>query len=770
MDSKAIKRPRSPGFDYDHRVIDNKSLNRNILQTPEGKLIRTCDVSDVDTDSILDDVESDVIIRASKIEMNHFDCRKRRAALCNLLKVSDNIDFTLYPELSEALHDDYERCRSLAIKLILTMSSKYGDCLVFQTGTDEQIRLEDDAFVKICRMITDSAVEVRTEAAKSLKQFRSVGVNFLIATLDKKLDGAFVFGLEDERKDVRIAALESLCQLSKIEPKFAERSLDHIVDMFNDEIEDIRLKAIVCLQDIGNVALREDQVEIILTVLDSPLMDIREALHKMLSKVNITSARSLRRCIESILYNLARYPQDKLSIFNCFKSLGQNLSELVYSLVNELLAIHPYLKLPEHSLIDDNYIATLILIFNASSKTPAILDCLENHTIQHHTYIRHTLPNFMPQMEAPLSQTATALFFVTIFERLSKMLKSKNTLNSKISLMEMSLKDLKSFGLVEPEFKASTDFYRIIIESILTISQVLTTRDWSESTSSLPLIQQVLSQTFSLLKKYHKMSGIQSCCIQQLRIQALAIELVIFIKNNDSSALDLCDDFIEEVRSLEVYLSNQPFLDSIAMGDLSSRIPEEINSLNDNPRPTDVAKRLELLFSKTNFSLDQVYETLLLLIESQNIDDLRRMKTSKATINCSSYKSDTPYKFTAGLVLELTLDALVENITNIDDLRVKVLYPDQLAHIIVPISNHFRLISSDDHSDTSSYRLYSTVNICHSTCTNPSFVDLSIVLDYRDNQSTSIDLTTASRSAGKSQIIEICRPLNIKIHPQNIKW
>lgn len=706
-----------------------------------------------------------------ELQIFHQDPRERSNALSNFVKIGQTLDFSFYSDFCEALNDDYERCRLLAIKLIMIMSTNYGDCLVFQKGSYEQIRLEDDAFTKICRMFTDSAVQVRVEAAKSIAQFKSVGLNYLLATLDKKLDGAFVFGLEDEKKDVRMAALASLCQLSKIHSKFGEKSMDHIVDMFNDEIEDIRLKAIECLQELDNIALRDDQVEIILSVLDSPSMDIREALHRMLARVNLSSARSLRRCIETILWNLARYPQDKLSIFQCFKLIGQNLPDLVYSLVNELLAIHPYLKLPEQSLIDDNYIATLILIFNASSKTPAILETIEPHNLQHQTYIRHTLPNFMPQSELTKSQSSSALFFVSIFERLGKMLKSDNIQRSKISLLEMSLLDLKSFGLIEPEFRASTEFYMVVIESILTISRLLSTQDWLDSNFSLNLIRRVLDQTFGLLRKYHKLSPLQRCCIQQLRIQALAIELVVFINSSNASALDLCDNFVEEVRYLESYLNDQPFLDSIALGGLSSSILEELGSL-DQPKPGTVARKLEPLFSKTSLALDQINETLILLIESQNVEDLRRMKISSATINGSLDKSDAAYKFRAGLVLALTLDATVENITCIDDVRIKVSYPDKQAHIIVPISNHFRLISSDEHSETNSYRLYSTVNISHSTWTDPSFIELSIILDYRDNQSTSIDLNQIdqTRSAEESQILEICKPLNLKIHPQSLRW
>lgn len=723
--------------------------------------------------------EYDSVIKHSGQEMLHHDPRRRRAALANFVKIPrDALDFSLYSEFSEVLNDDYELCRLLAIKLIASMSARYADGLVFQKGTAEQIRLEDDAFANICKMITDADIQVRVEAAKCLSEFKTVSLHYLLATLDKKAEvihsGAFVYGLEDERKDVRFASLDSLCKLSKLHPRFAEKSLDHIVDMFNDEIDDIRLKAILSLQYIDNVALRDDQVEIILTALDSPSMDIREALHRMLSDVKLTSPYSLRRCIETILLNLSRYPQDKMSIFSCFKSLGQNNYEFVYKLVNELLAVHPYLKLSEQSLIDENYIGTLIIIYNASIKKPEILQTLESHTLQHQDYLRHTLPNFMTQsLEIAKSQTASSVFFVSIFERLGKMLKSEQNQRAKTSLMEMSLQDLKSFGFVESGFRASTEFYRMVIESMLLVSKIIRKQDWIYSNISLILIRRVLDKTFSLLRKFHKLSAVQKCCIQQLRILALAIELVAFINSCNSSALDICDNFIEEIKSLEKYLENEPYLDSIALGSLANSMMEELSSL-DKPKPGTVARKLEPLFTKsTGLVLEQVNEILLLLIESQNIDDLRRMRASSATFNSTQDKNNTIHKFTAGLVMALTVDVSVENIKNTDDIRLKVFYPDKQAHIVVPVSSDFRLVSSDElDSETNSYRLYTTVNISHGIWTDASFIELSVILDYRDNQSTMLDLNQVDQISGsleESQTIELCPPISLKVHPQNIR-
>lgn len=52
-------------------------------------------------------------------------------------------------------------------------------------------------------------------------------------------------------------------------PVFATTSLDFLVDMFNDEIEDVRLRAIDSLTRISHhIVLREDQLETILSALE----------------------------------------------------------------------------------------------------------------------------------------------------------------------------------------------------------------------------------------------------------------------------------------------------------------------------------------------------------------------------------------------------------------------------------------------------------------------------------------------------------------------
>ena len=68
--------------------------------------------------------------------------------------------------------------------------------------------------------------------------------------------------------EVRNAALDSLCELASQSAGFARLSEDFMVDMFNDEIQTVRLNAINSLCKISHhIVLREDQLDIILNVL-----------------------------------------------------------------------------------------------------------------------------------------------------------------------------------------------------------------------------------------------------------------------------------------------------------------------------------------------------------------------------------------------------------------------------------------------------------------------------------------------------------------------
>lgn len=78
--------------------------------------------------------------------------------------------------------------------------------------------------------------------------------------------------------EVRIAAVEALCKLARSSPSFAEKCLDFLVDMFNDEIEEVRLQSIHVLREIStHITLREDQLDTVLAVLEVGTPTVRSS-------------------------------------------------------------------------------------------------------------------------------------------------------------------------------------------------------------------------------------------------------------------------------------------------------------------------------------------------------------------------------------------------------------------------------------------------------------------------------------------------------------
>jgi len=171
---------------------------------------------------------------------------------------------TVYKKSIELLEDNSEKVRHLNLRLICQLAQFEPEAKVHARGLTNQdmIRIIDDGFGWICQSINDSHCTVRTQAAKLLGTFTNVSVGFLLQTLEKNLMsnlknvksfnerakgenhefasgrkfekdkavrgevdddnqviargacGAFIHGLEDEFRSVRVASISSLCELA----------------------------------------------------------------------------------------------------------------------------------------------------------------------------------------------------------------------------------------------------------------------------------------------------------------------------------------------------------------------------------------------------------------------------------------------------------------------------------------------------------------------------------------------------------------------------
>ncbi|KAF9919127.1 Integrator complex subunit 4 [Lobosporangium transversale] len=391
-------------------------------------------------------------------------------ALLELHRQGFKLALVMYDVAIQALIDDYQEVRMEGLDLIFILSSLYPHTAVQNPSLTQlqATRLVDDAFIRTCDMVNDSSMTVRAKACARLGQFRSVDYKYLSQTFSKQimahlrvdvapknlaagpaqkaaqrakliatpegdqdvtaqqvrlLDsgacGAFVHGLEDEYQDVRNAAIDSIRELCLHYPEFSLLALDYMVDMFMDEIDYVRLNALTSLYKIGSkapITFDTEQLQITLGVLEDADRDVRESTHRMLEVVTMATADGMTSFLSSIESNMKRFPEDQLSIYQCIRSVGRRHGVFIESIVAEMLNLDAKYLPIEQNVEDMQYGGHLILIFNAATTDPRILQMLPKYTFKHYAYLRDKYPNCFPEPSEipcagtqPLQELASAL-------------------------------------------------------------------------------------------------------------------------------------------------------------------------------------------------------------------------------------------------------------------------------------------------------------------------------------------------------------------------
>ncbi|XP_037725389.1 integrator complex subunit 4 [Drosophila subpulchrella] len=750
-------------------------------------------------------------------------------ALLTLGERGSQLPAVLYKRAVEAMKDDYECVRKEALRLVFMLGNRHPDYVIPSDRQQEELRMIDAAFSKVCEALCDLSLQIRVLAAELLGGMTAVSREFLHQTLDKKLMsnlrrkrtahergarlvtsgewssgkrwaddapqehldarsisiiasgacGALIHGLEDEFLEVRTAAVVSMCKLALSRPDFAVTSLDFLVDMFNDEIEDVRLKAIYSLTAIArHIVLREDQLEIMLGSLEDYSVDVREGLHLMLGACRVSTQTCLLMVVQKLLDVLSKYPQDRHSTYACMRKIGQKHPHLVMAVAVHLLYVHPFFETPERDVEDPAYLCVLILVFNAAEHLVPIISLLPTATHRHYAYLRDSMPHLVPQLPIEGASSASATHRIDSALRqagssaeylqmiLSHIEEIFTMADERVELLQTAQTNLQRLGAIDAGMYGTSNFLETFLAAQIQIEQMQ--RCASTQRSRVPLKESLAALIRNCLKLQHTFSGLNYgdiLQVKQLRLRACALHLVLVVRDRSQSALGPCQMLLQTA------------------GDISEFIKANTKDEEDKP-PAGVLPLLETehckkeparrdaqpdsftrqLLSKLDGISDpkpgRVFREILPLVQQAPplalppANEKIRRCVANILEPCPLQSQDNVIKVTAGLIAAVPFVAEIDNLLESQkaDMRIKIKYPDQHVHTVVPKRSDFKPIMTEQGEHETNVRLRTTILLSHSVWTESSLVEIQLCLAVRPGSE-----------------LELCKPAKVLFAPKPVR-
>jgi len=198
-----------------------------------------------------------------------------------------------------------------------------------------------------------------------------------------------VHGLEDEFLQVRMAAVDSICEIGIRQQQFAEQSVEFLVDMLQDEIDHVRVNSLHSLRKIASrVIITQEQLMTVLALLEDKTFITRSAVHRLLSNIRLCNIACVQVACTSLLLSLTQYPADRLSVYSALGQMGGNHPQFCALLVDQLLFLDRRFAPPEPVVEDVYHAGVMILLANAAARQPSVSALLPDYAARHIAYLR----------------------------------------------------------------------------------------------------------------------------------------------------------------------------------------------------------------------------------------------------------------------------------------------------------------------------------------------------------------------------------------------
>uniref|UniRef100_A0AAF5RWR3 Integrator complex subunit 4 n=1 Tax=Wuchereria bancrofti TaxID=6293 RepID=A0AAF5RWR3_WUCBA len=675
------------------------------------------------------------------------DSRVRIAAVKGLSTMAAGgrlLSFSIYQQVKNLCENSSKIVRTEALYILKLFADHRPETEVIGRN-GAKLRLVDDAFAAVCHAINDVEVTVRAIAARLLGDFqqmsktrdgaskkpqvyglrcrrsqatsewstgKKLGEDVPVERFDEEQAsiissgacGAFVTALEDEFMIVRQAGVYSLGQLASARPFLAAAALDHLADMFNDEIEQVRLDAVRALTPlVVHGILQKEQLDTILTVLDDAFPDSREALRVLLSRSTVGTPDCLLYVAKALLNCMRRFPIDRQSIFKCMSDLGRHHATFVQLLSDELLELHPVFDITEPAVDDQFYLAKLILILNAASVHDPICSLLPAFAVRHYKFLRCSMPLLVPAIDAFSDNNTSSTNNISINKKLAEAgERTRAILERTYEMMQ--------------EASQSRSYQQRMIEKKLLLKDMNALCEGDEGVAGTAQFLSCLLKILTQCELSVKILSYGGDLETALKAIDEGFRLLEHIDNNFSSVDKVMLGTLEEFH-FQLSILRLAALFDIKPGTYTNaaqlieaeviRFKERCRSLAVSPSEStaEVLIGVEKLFVAaqakkfiSGSSLTALFQSHAVLLQKK-FASLGSISVKWAQIVEPSETPNEPVRFVVGLPLGISINVLLHNFSknDISRFRIKTDYPDRSSVLFCPRESEFKKIAAQTY-------------------------------------------------------------------------
>ncbi|CAO3642809.1 unnamed protein product [Cunninghamella echinulata] len=725
-------------------------------------------INPIEKEKLLSEMEIQSIIRNYVLDP---DPRVRKNSLNSLVQMHMNgcsLDQPLYYLAVQSLSDDYEQVRLCALDLVWALCSLYPDFKLNLASEQilEKVRLIDDAFSRVCDLVNDVSVVVRTKACVMLASYHDVELDVLSQTFSKQLMsrlrrmlngkskpqnpkkpsgsiptaagdidvdsdefrildsgacGAFIHGLEDEYQEVRNAAIDSICELCMYHNELIKKAVECLVDMFNDEIDKVRINAIQSLRKIGTKAILEfnsEELEVAVGAFEDSDHVAREAAHDLMKVVRLKNAEDLEKLLLALMSSVKRYPEDKLSILRCLCDVGKRHDDYIETLLPSLLHLDKRYLAREQSISDFTYTFNVILIINACSNNSHILSQLPKHMLSHFAYYKRKYPECVPDLREIYSDSNLKLsddidylpkqftslvpdsLEVGLDKYIDMTLVMVNTIQTQVkhSNFKDSLKTLQvakrnfdylsTLKSIHSETSYMAKLYLQCFEIVIKAKQNLGSSEYANRAQkgAASLLQSSYKIQYSFL-------GIPNNTLQAAMYFRLLANMIWFfgilklipLSNSSSSTIrNMLYAFIRRVDVIQKHF------------DIDFPYTKNVTRLRSNLVRTAEKPTTPNILSLHFFIMDFL---------PLDVDFTKAVKRTWSIITSPTCNPDKPIKFEPIIPVRLTIEANLSHVLDLNHIGIEIILPNQTSIFYWPTSSQFVSTYSD------SYKLTTTIHL-----------------------------------------------------------